>query len=150
MTAQGETPIVIAPDVIMDMLYGRGADGVDALMLFDAIAQDNDAGVTTRRAYIASTTLPEVYAEMLKGPGMGVARKVGAYLLRLVTVVPARNQDYSEAVSLSSDFELSEAMQFVACRAVGAKYLVTKEDFGVKRSPVHRRTPAAMLPFFRR
>jgi hypothetical protein len=38
----------------------------------------------------------------------------------------------------------------VTCRRVGAKYLVTGKDYGVKRAPVHRRTAAEILPIVRR
>jgi hypothetical protein len=70
--------------------------------------------------------------------------------MKMVVVAPTSYADYSEALGMASDFELSEAVQFVACRSVGARYLVTNEDFGVKRAPVHRRTAAEMLPFFRK
>jgi hypothetical protein len=32
---------------------------------------------------------------------------------------------------------------------VGAKYLVTRDDYGLKRTPVPRRTAGEMLPLFR-
>lgn len=142
--------MVIAPDIILDLVLGREPYASDAARLFDAIATDNEAGVTTRQAYIASTTLPSVYARVLNRAGLGAARTVGHHLMQLLLVAPTDNHDYFEAVGLSSGFELEEAMQFVTCNRVGAKYLVTREHFGVKRTPVHRRTAAEMLPFFQK
>ncbi len=142
--------MVIGPDIVLDLVFARGRDARSAVMLFDAIAADTAAGVTSRRAYVAPTTVTEVYAIVLHEAGVGKARQVTWRLLDLVQVAPAGKSEYQEAVSLSSDWELAEALQFVACRSVGAQYLVTNEDFGVKRAPVLRRSAAEMLPLFRR
>ena len=150
MSRQGDTPMVIGPDIILDLVFARGREAVDAVMLFDAIAADAAAGVTSRRAYVAPATLHEVHSIVLHEAGVGKARSVVWGLLDLVHVAPAGNSEYKEAAMLSSDYELAEALQLVACRSVGARYLVTNEDFGAKRTPVPRRSAAEMLPLFRR
>jgi hypothetical protein len=70
-------------------------------------------------------------------------------LLRLVTAVPLTNQEFYEAARFHG-FPYEVAVQFMTCRVIGAKYLVTRHDFGVRRTPVHRRTPAEILPLFRK
>ncbi len=69
-------------------------------------------------------------------------------LLALVRVAPLQNADYIEAALMHMDFD--SAIQFVTCRRVGARFLVTREDFGMKRTPIPRRTAAEALPLFRR
>lgn len=145
-----ETAMVVAPDIILDLVFAREEKAFDAARFFDAIAQDVLAGVTTRKAYVAQTTLPDVYAAVLQEAGMGTAQGVIHRLLKLVTVAPATNDDYREALGWSSDVDLSEAMQFATVQSVKARYLVTNEEYGMKRAPVHRRSAAEMLPLFRR
>lgn len=142
--------MVIGPDVILDLVFARGREALNAVMLFDAIAADTAAGVTSRRAYVAPATVTEVYSIVLHEAGVGKARSVVWGLLDLLQVAPAGNSEYKEAAMLSSDYEFAEALQFVACSSVGARYLVTNEDFGAKRLPVLRRSAAEMLPLFRR
>jgi hypothetical protein len=86
----------------------------------------------------------------IESAGPGVAKMVMGDLLRLLAVVPLAGDDYYEALFVKGDFEYDVALQFVTCRSVGAKYLVTRNDFGVKRAPVHRRTAGEMMPFFRK
>ena len=150
MSGQGGTAMVIAPDIILDLVFARGRAAVEAVKLFDAIALDQDAGVTGRPAYVTHTTLTDVYTTVLNAAGMGSAQWIVYRLLRLLAVAPMRTEDFREAVRWSSDVELHEAMLFAACQCVGARYLVTNDDFGLKRSPVERRTAAEMLPLFRR
>jgi hypothetical protein len=143
------TPMVIAPDIILDLMFGRGARWTEqATMLFDAIAADILAG-NERRAYMAANTVTLIHKRTMDAAGPGVARIVMHDLLRLLLVVPLSGEDYHEALSFS-DFEYDAALRFVTCRRVGAKFLVTRNDFGVKRAPVHRRTAAEVLPFFRK
>jgi hypothetical protein len=142
--------MVIGPDIILDLVFARGKDALNAVKLFDAIAADNAAGITSRRAYVTPATLAEVHSTVLREAGMAIARDVALRLLSLLRLAPTGNSDYAQAVMLSTDFELAEALQFVACGSVGAKYLVTNDDFGVKRTPVPRRSPGEMLPLFRR
>lgn len=142
------TPIVIAPDVILDFLFKDGRRAVAAVMLFDAIGGDLEAGIDERPAYIAPVTLPAVARETEKAWGSVVAHMLTTDFLRLLMVVPLVNDDYYEAIRFAQ-FGYENALQFVACRRVGAKYLVTG-DRSVKRAPVQRRTAAEMLPFLRK
>lgn len=142
------TPMVMAPDIILDLIFNRPGSR-DAAMLFDAIAADVEAGVDLRPAYIAPITVPLVYY-LARGPqGPTYAASTTSDLLRLLRVAPLDNVDHDEALSFHG-YEFEDALQFVTCRRVGAKFLVTRNDFGVKRAPVHRRTAAEMLPFFRK
>ena len=80
--------------------------------------------------------------------GTPVAHQIVSDLLRLLVVVPLENQDYKEVLSLYQyDYEI--ALLFVTCRKVGARFLVTRDDFGRKRTPVHRRTAAEVLAVFK-
>jgi hypothetical protein len=151
------TAMVIAPDIILDLINRRGAQRTkEAALLFEAIAADIEAGKREQRpAYMASITVPMMYYLASSGPaGPAYASGVIADLLRLLEVVPLSNQDYHDALffgKFESAFEYEDAIQFVTCRRVNAKYLVTRNNFGhVKRAPVDRRTAAEMLPFFRR
>lgn len=145
-----DTAMVIAPDIILDLVFARKGRDYDAARLFDAIALDVAAGVKTRQMFVAPTTLPEVYATVLEAAGMGSAQMIVHRLLKLVTVGPATNEVYRGAVSWSSDVEMSDAMQFATCEAVKAKFLVTNRSYGKKRAPVNRRSAAEVLPLFRR
>ena len=145
-----ETTMVVAPDIILDLVFAREENAFEAARFFDAIAQDVTAGVTTRKAYVAQTTLPDVHAAVLQAGGLGTARDVVRRLLKLVTVAPATNDDYREALGWSSDVDFSDAMQFATCQAVKAQFLVTNEEYGMKRAPVQRRSAAEMLPLFKR
>ena len=147
---RGETAMVIAPDIILDLVFARKGKAFDAARLFDAIAQDSAGGVATRKAYVAPTTLPDVYAVVLDAAGMGSAQFVMSRLLMLLTVAPATNEVYRAALGWSDDVELSDAMQFATCEAVKAQFLVTNEEYGMKRAPVNRRSAAEMLPLFKR
>ena len=149
MSRRGETAFVIAPDVILDVVFKRGRPAVDAVKLFDAIALDAESNVRSRPGYVAPTTLTEVYAEVLEAAGMGSAQTVLHSLLRLLIVAPTRNAELSGALQWASTVELSEGILFATCQSVGARYLVTNDDFGLKRCPVERRTAAEMLPLFR-
>lgn len=144
------TAMVIAPDIILDLVFAREPRALEAARMFDAIAEDVAAGVTTRKAYVAQTTLPDVYAIVLDAAGMGSAQMVLSRLLKLVTVAPTTNEVYREALGWASDVELSDAMQFATCEAVKAQFLVTNEDYGMKRAPVNRRSAGEMLPLFKR
>jgi hypothetical protein len=144
------TPMVIAPDIILDLVEGRRGSA-EAMQLFDAIAADDAAGIVDREAWVAPTTIPMLYYLSRSGPHAdAVAKDVTRSLLQLFRVAPLDNHDYHDALFIS-DYEFDDAIQFVTCRRVGAKFLVTKNHYGhVKRAPVHRRTAAEMLPFFRR
>lgn len=142
-------PLVIAPDVVLDLVLGRGGGAREAEALFEAIALDVENAIDLRPAWVAPTT-PSLVHHVCSGgrDRANAARAVVTDLMRLVRVAPLSNADYVEAATLGLDFD--SALQFVTCRRVGAKYLVTREDFGMKRAPVPRRTPAEVLPLFRR
>ena len=142
------TPFVIAPDVIVDLIMANGQAGAEAALLFDAIGADREARRDHRRAYVAGITIPTIAYLAGTSAGPTYARGILLDLLRLVTVVQMNNTDYLEAVSFRS-VHYDEALQFVACRAVGAKYLVTRNDYGLKRMPVQHRTAGEMMPLFR-
>jgi hypothetical protein len=61
---------------------------------------------------------------------------VMTYGLRCIGVPSLRLQDRYSTALIRSAYAYEDAIQFVACRRVGAKYLVTGEDYGVKRAPV--------------
>jgi hypothetical protein len=142
-------PLVIAPDVVLDLVLGRGGGAREAEALFEAIAADVEDAIELRPAWMAPTT-PSLVHHVCSGSRdrAHAAREVVTDLMRLVRVAPLGNADYAEAATLGLD--LDSALQFVTCRRVDAKYLVTREDFGMKRAPVARRTPAEVLPLFRR
>ena len=147
------TAMVIAPDIILDLINRRERQRTqEAALLFEAIAADIEAGKRERRpAYMAPITVPMLYYLASSGPAGRVhSSGVIADLLRLLEVAPLNNQDYYDALFLSK-FEYEDAIQFVTCHRVNAKYLVTRNHFGhVKRAPVNRRTAAEMLPFFKK
>src|SRR5947207_2213900 len=94
MSRQGQTPMVIGPDIILDLVFVRGRAAMDAVMLLDAIAADAAAGVTSRRAYVAPATLSEVYSIVLHEAGLGKARSIVWRLLDVVSVAPAGTSEY--------------------------------------------------------
>lgn len=143
------TPLVIAPDVVLDLVLGRSGGARAAEALFEAIAMDVENTIELRPAYVAPTT-PSLVHHVCSGgrDRANAAYAVVADLMRLVRVAPLSNAEYMEAATWSIDFD--SALQFVTCRRVGATYLVTREDFGMKRAPVARRTPAEVLPLFRK
>jgi hypothetical protein len=126
------TPIVIAPDVILDLIAARGDAGRDAAMLFDAIAAEVQAGTERMPAYVAPITVPMIHYLARHGSDTFDGLRVTFNLLRLVHVAPLDRDDYFEALHFHN-YVYEDAIQFVACRRVGAKYLVTGEDFGVQR-----------------
>ena len=144
-----QTPIVIAPDIILDLIYNRSDWATDAMLLFDAIAADIEEGKHLRPAWIAPITVTTIHYLAKRSGGFPAAASVTADLMRLLYVAPLNNQDHYDALAFK-DFEYEDALQFVTCRRVGADFLVTRNDFGVKRAPVKRRTAAEVLPFFRR
>ena len=143
------TPVVIAPDVILDLIYNRSDWGKEAARLFDAIAADVDVGREDRRAYIAPLTASMIYLLARRSAGIPAARQITADLMQLVHVAPIGNQDYYDATAFT-DFDYEEALQFVVCRRVGATYLVTRNRPDRRRTPVERRTPREIMPMFRR
>jgi len=142
------TPLVIAPDVILDLISGSGATGKAAEALFEAIAADTEARDTRRPCYITPLTVPMIRYHAYRHGGLHEANSVVADLLRLLIVAPLNNFDYYDALRYPK-FEYEAAVLFVTYRKVGAKYLVSRDHFGVKRGPVLRRSPAEVLPLFR-
>jgi hypothetical protein len=140
---------VIAPDIILDLIYDRSDWADHAMRLFDAIAADVEVHREDRPAYIAPMTVPMIYLLAQRSAGVPVARQVTSDLMRLLHVAPLGNYDYYDALSFSG-FEYEDALQFVTCRCVGSKFLVTRSSFGRKRTPVQRRTAAEILPLFRK
>jgi hypothetical protein len=49
-----------------------------------------------------------------------------------------------------SQLDYRDALQFTTCRVIGARFLVTRRDYGVKKSSVARRTAAEVWPLFQR
>jgi hypothetical protein len=146
--ARVRTPIVIAPDIILDLVMGRGGAGHAAELLFDAVAAGLETAADRWPAYVAPTTITTVHYLAKRGAGPTNAGRITSDLLRLVRVAPLANEDYAEALHIGG-YAYEDAIQFVTCRRVGAKYLVTGNDFGgVKRAPVRRRTAAEMLALF--
>jgi len=141
---------VIAPDIILDLIYDRSDWADYAARLFDAIARDVEAGREDRPAYIAPLTVPMMYIFAQRSAGIPVAKQITADLMRLLHVAPLGNYDYYDALSLMHKFEYEDALQFVACRCVGANYLVTRNTFDRKRTPVHRRSAVEIMRLFRR
>jgi hypothetical protein len=133
-------PIVIAPDVIHDLIAARGERGQEAAMLFDAIAADVEAGTNRLPAYIAPVTVPLIHYVGWQGADWSETLGITTDLLRLLLVVPLVNEDYVEASLRFRQFAYEDALQFVTYRRVGARYLVTNDDFGGQRAPVRRRT----------
>jgi hypothetical protein len=144
----GRTPIVIAPDVILDLIGPRSERRYEAAMLFDAIAADVEAGNDQRPAYIAPVTVPLIHYLAREGGDARQALGVTVDLLRLLHVAQLANEDYAEAALQFHNFAYEDAIQFVTCRRVAAKYLVTSADYGVLRMPVRSRTAAEVVGWF--
>ncbi|MEK7403274.1 MAG: hypothetical protein AABZ80_13035 [Gemmatimonadota bacterium] len=144
-------PLVIAPDVILDLISGTGDAARDAEALFEAIAADRavqDPRDIRRPCFITPLTVPMIRYHAERHGGPHAAHEVVGCLLSLLLVAPLNNFDYYEALSFTK-FEYEAAVLFVTYRRVGAKYLVTRDHFDVKRTPVPRRSPAEVLPLFR-
>ncbi|MEX2177128.1 MAG: hypothetical protein WD801_00365 [Gemmatimonadaceae bacterium] len=142
------TPIVVGADVIMDLVGIGGRRGNGAEELFEAIAADVESGTMRVPAWISPLTVPLLYHLSDSRPRSAVSFGVVQDLLRLVRVAPLDNMDYLSALYFS-DVDFEDAIQFVACRRVGARYFVTSKHFDVKRAPAERRTPMAVAPLFR-
>jgi len=146
-------PMVLAPDIILDLI-GTSATperSRDAELLFDAIVADIEQHNDERPIYVCSITVPIIYYQCERsGPsGKGVARSVMDDLLHILRVVEMSGEDYYSAIFFK-DFEYEDALQFLACRRVNAKYLITNRSFGGKRrTPTYRRTAGEILPLFR-
>jgi hypothetical protein len=117
-------------------------------MLFDAIAADVEAGNDQRPAYIAPVTVPLIHYLAREGGDARQALGVTVDLLRLLHVAQLANEDYAEAALQFHNFAYEDAIQFVTCRRVAAKYLVTSADYGVLRMPVRSRTAAEVVGWF--
>jgi hypothetical protein len=146
----GRTTIVIAPDVIVDLIGPRSERRYEAAMLFDAIAADVEAGNDQRPAYIAPVTVPLIHYLARQGGAARSGLGVTVDLLRLLYVAQLANEDYAEAAMNFRNFAYEDALQFVTCRRVAARYLVTSADYGVKRMPVRSRTAGEVVGWFGR
>ena len=142
------TPIVIGADVIMDLVGIGRRRALGAEELFDGIAADVESGDPEVPAWISPITVPLIYYLIGGAGGPGAAEGIVTNLLRLVRVAPLTNADYVEATHLR-DFEFEDAIQFVTCQRVGARYFVTAKAFDAKRLPVQRRAPLAVSTLFR-
>lgn len=142
--------VVIASDVIFDLVFARDdGRGEEAARLFDVLAAHRHAGRDERLAYVAPMTLDTVYHLSAEKVGTTYARAIIRDLLSVVDVVPLTALEYSQAIDQFGKYELEHALLFVACRRVGARYVVTRAKFGVKRMQVQRRTAAQALPLLR-
>jgi hypothetical protein len=143
---------VIAADVIFDLMrqgmeYGWRAGHTAAMQLFDAIAADIEKKTPDSKAYISPVTVPLVYHAMgTLNPG--VNKHALLDLFRLVNVVQLGNIDYAEGLGFSG-FDYVDAMEFVTCRVIGARFLVTRRMYGKKKLPVQSREAGEVLPLLR-
>ena len=142
------TPIVIGADVIMDLVGIGERRALGAEALFDGIAADVESGDPEVPAWISPITVPLIYYLAGGAGGPGAAEGIVTNLLRLVRVAPLTNADYVQATDFR-DYEFEDAIQFVTCQRVGARYFVTAKVFSARRLPVERRTPHAVSTLFR-
>ena len=130
--------ILIDTDVLIDVALDRQPFSDAASELLDRLQTG------PRRAFVAWHTVSNFYYLVAPAEGGLDARAFITELIRFVAVADCGTNAVAHAVQLEmEDFE--DAMQVAAARACGARFVVTRNVRGFKRSPIPAITPAEAL-----
>ena len=130
--------ILIDTDVLVDVALDREPFSGAASELLDRLQMG------PKRAFVAWHSLSDFYSLVAPVRGGSDARVFIAELIRFVAVAECGTDaiDYAARLGMS-DFE--DAMQVAAARACGARFVVTRNARGFRRSPIPAIAPQEAL-----
>lgn len=130
--------ILLDTDVILDVALERAPHVQASAELLDRLERGPWG------AFVAWHTLSNLYYLLRPGrPGEDV-RLFLAALTTFARVAPTDTEAFHLAVSLPLP-DLEDAMQVVAARACGARWIATRNTVDFRNSPIPARTPAELL-----
>jgi predicted nucleic acid-binding protein len=125
-------------NVLLDVLLDREPWSDAASRLLVAVESGAAEG------FVAVHTLPTIYYVMAQAQDRQVATAAVADLLRILDVAPVTRADLQKALALPiADFE--DAVQAACALAIGADYLVTRNEKDFRSAPVALTDPATVL-----
>jgi predicted nucleic acid-binding protein len=137
--ATPQTKLLVDINVILDVVLERKAWLRDSTAILDAIASGRADG------FVAGHGLTTIYYLAASANGRAAATTAVADLLQICDAVPLTTADFQRALALGlKDFE--DGVTAAAALAIGADYLVTRNERDFRGVPVTVRSPAAILP----
>jgi predicted nucleic acid-binding protein len=125
-------------NVLLDVLLDREPWSAAASALLSEIESRAAEG------FVAAHTLPTVYYVVARTADRKLAAAAVGDLLRILDVAPVTRMELQEALTYAiPDFE--DAVQAAAARAIGADYLVTRNEKDFRDSPVPLADPPTVL-----
>jgi predicted nucleic acid-binding protein len=125
-------------NVLLDVLLDREPWSAAASLLLAEIECGSAEG------YVAAHTLPTVYYVVGRAGDRKLAAAAVGDLLRILDIAQVTRMELQEALTYSvPDFE--DAVQAAAARAIGADYLVTRNERDFRDSPVPVADPPTVL-----
>ena len=130
--------LLVDINVVLDVVLERKTWLRDSAAILDAIASGRAAG------FIAGHGVTTIYYLAASANGRAAATTAVADLLQICDAVPLTTADFHRALALGlKDFE--DAVTAAAALAIGADYLVTRNEKDFKGSPVAIRSPGKIL-----
>jgi predicted nucleic acid-binding protein len=130
--------LLIDINVVLDVVLERKAWLRDSAAVLDAISSGRATG------FIAGHGVTTIYYLAASANGRAAATTAVADLLQICDAVPLTTADFHRALALGlKDFE--DAVTAAAALAIGADYVVTRNEKDFKGAPVAIRSPGKIL-----
>lgn len=131
--------LLIDTNVILDVVLERKTWLRDSAEILNAISTGR------ARGFVAGHGLTTIYYVHAKTNGRAAAATAIGDVLQICEVVPLTTGDFQRALALGlNDFE--DAVTAATALAIGADYLVTRNEKHFRNVQVVARSPAALLP----
>lgn len=130
--------LLVDTNVILDVVLERETWLPDSTEILKAITTGRAAG------FVAGHGVTTIYYLLARLNGRAAATTAIADLLQICNVVPLTSADFQRALALGlNDFE--DAVTAAAALAIGADFLVTRNEKDFKGTPLTIRSPGELL-----
>lgn len=131
--------LLVDTNVVLDVVLVRDTWLEGSTAILKAITTGRAAG------FVAGHGLTTIYYLLARFNGRAAAATAIGDLLQICEVVPLTSADFQRALAMGlNDFE--DAVTAAAALAIGADYLVTRNEKHFRNVQVVARSPAALLP----
>lgn len=130
--------LLVDINVILDVILERKTWLRDSAEILNAISSGRAAG------FVAGHGLTTIYYLHAKANGRVAAATAIGDLLQICDVVPLTSADFQRALALGLN-DFGDAVTAAAALAIGADYLVTRNEKDFKGVPVTIRSPGKLL-----
>lgn len=130
--------LLIDTNVLLDVVLLRQPWDADGVRLLDAV------GAGRARGFVASHAVTTLHYLVARELGKAAATQAVSDVLQTYPVVPLGTNDLQRALTLGiADYE--DAVHAAAGLAVGADYIVTRNERDFRPGPIPPRSPAEVL-----